>query len=65
MAKEYDTLAQAASNDAVVEILDRSTLKVRAFGNCSLFNGIAKGGLKLGNVATLSDGRYLKVNAKE
>jgi len=65
MAKEYDTLAQAASNDSVVEIIDRTTLKVRAFGNCSLFNGIANGDLRLGNVATLKDGAYLKVNVKE
>ena len=65
MAKEYDTLAQAASNDSVVEIIDRTTLKVRAFGNCSLFNNIAKGDLKLGNVSTLKDGSYLKDNVKE
>ena len=65
MAKEYDTLPQAASNDSVVEIIDRTTLKVRAFGNCSLFNNIAKGDLKLGNVSTLKDGSYLKVNVKE
>ena len=65
MAKEYDTLAQAASNDAVVEIINRNTLKVRAFGNCSLFNNIAKGDLKLGNVSTLKDGRFLKLNVQE
>jgi hypothetical protein len=65
MAKEYDTLAQAASNDAVRRIVDRSTLEVQPYGNCSLFNGIAKGDLKLGNVATLKDGESLKVNVKE
>lgn len=63
MSKEYDTLVQAARNDAVVEIIDQTTLKVQAYGNCTLFNGIAKGDLKLGNVSIITS--YLKVNVKE
>lgn len=63
------TLEELHDHSAVREVHERDRpwcyIKVRPYGNATLFNNLARSSnIRLGNVTTLDDGDVIKANVK-